>query len=509
MFGRFSTYLSNDIAIDLGTANTLVYIKGSGIVLNEPSVVAVDQKTKKVYAVGHEAKAMLGKTPDHIVAIRPMKDGVIADFEITEVMLREFIRKSQKKKFFIRPRIVISVPSGITEVERRAVIDSAQNAGAREVYLVAEPIAAAIGVGLPVDKPSGNMVIDIGGGTTEIAVIALNGIVTDISIRVGGDKMDEVIVQHIKKAYNLLIGDQTAEQVKMTIGSATNLGQEREMEIKGRDLVSGIPKTLRISSVEIREALAEPMSQIVAALKTALEQTPPELAADIVDRGIVMTGGGSLLGGIDVLLKEETNLPINVVEDPLTCVVLGTGKILGNLHVYERIIIKPVVKMQIISFLFEKHPDKTVLAVAVMASLLMLSGNGGKERVGEGYQLVSPLPRRAGRGVIFVSVDQLGGEQDAQGGRGLACARKGEAVAVHGGEEPPQAAPGVPDGFVLPVSPLRGHRQVVEQVSSLRHGGQGRRRRGKSRHGGGGVSRAGGKGGAGIPHFVQDPFAQQ
>ncbi|MCU0639292.1 MAG: rod shape-determining protein [Candidatus Krumholzibacteria bacterium] len=340
MLGRFSTYLSNDIAIDLGTANTLVYIKGSGIVLNEPSVVAVDQKTKKVYAVGHDAKAMLGKTPDHIVAIRPMKDGVIADFEITEVMLREFIRKSQKKRFFIRPRIVISVPSGITEVERRAVIDSAQNAGAREVYLVAEPIAAAIGVGLPVDKPSGNMVIDIGGGTTEIAVIALNGIVTDISIRVGGDKMDEVIVQHIKKAYNLLIGDQTAEQVKMTIGSATNLGQEREMEIKGRDLVSGIPKTLRISSVEIREALAEPMSQIVAALKTALEQTPPELAADIVDRGIVMTGGGSKLGGIDVLLKEETNLPINVVEDPLTCVVLGTGKILGNLHVYERIIMK-------------------------------------------------------------------------------------------------------------------------------------------------------------------------
>ncbi len=340
MLGRFSTYLSNDIAIDLGTANTLVYIKGSGIVLNEPSVVAVDQKTKKVYAVGHEAKQMLGKTPDHIVAIRPMKDGVIADFEITEVMLREFIKKSQKKRFFIRPRIVISVPSGITEVERRAVIDSAQNAGAREVYLVAEPIAAAIGVGLPVDKPSGNMVIDIGGGTTEIAVIALNGIVTDISIRVGGDKMDEVIVQHIKKAYNLLIGDQTAEQVKMTIGSATNLGQEREMEIKGRDLVSGIPKTLRISSVEIREALAEPMSQIVAALKTALEQTPPELAADIVDRGIVMTGGGSKLGGIDVLLKEETNLPINVVEDPLTCVVLGTGKILGNLHVYERIIMK-------------------------------------------------------------------------------------------------------------------------------------------------------------------------
>lgn len=340
MFGRLAAYLSNDIAIDLGTANTLVYLKGNGIVLNEPSVVAVDQKTKKVYAVGAEAKAMLGKTPDHIIAVRPMKDGVIADFEITEVMLREFIRKSQKKRFFIRPRIVISVPSGITEVERRAVTDSAQNAGAREVYLVAEPIAAAIGVGLPVDKPSGNMVIDIGGGTTEIAVIALNGIVTDISIRVGGDEMDEVIVQHVKKAYNLLIGDQTAEHVKMVIGSATKTDKEEEMEIKGRDLVSGIPKTLRISSMEIREALAEPLSQIIAALKTALEQTPPELAADIVDRGIVMTGGGSLLKGIDILMKEETNLPINVVEDPLTCVVLGSGKILGNLHLYERIIMK-------------------------------------------------------------------------------------------------------------------------------------------------------------------------
>jgi rod shape-determining protein MreB len=340
LFGRLAAYLSNDIAIDLGTANTLVYLKGNGIVLNEPSVVAVDQKTKKVYAVGAEAKAMLGKTPDHITAVRPLKDGVIADFEITEVMLREFIKKSQKKRFFIRPRIVISVPSGITEVERRAVTDSAQNAGAREVYLVAEPIAAAIGVGLPVDKPSGNMVIDIGGGTTEIAVIALNGIVTDISIRVGGDEMDEVIVQHVKKAYNLLIGDQTAEHVKIIIGTATKLDQEEELEIKGRDLVSGIPKTLRISSMEIREALAEPLSQIIAALKTALEQTPPELAADIVDRGIVMTGGGSLLRGIDILVKEETNLPINVVEDPLTCVVLGSGKILGNLHLYERIIMK-------------------------------------------------------------------------------------------------------------------------------------------------------------------------
>jgi len=337
---RLANYFSNDIAIDLGTANTLVYVKGNGIVLNEPSVVAVDQKTKKVYAVGAEAKAMLGKTPAHIVAIRPLKDGVIADFEITEVMLREFIKKAQKKRFFIRPRIVIAVPSGITEVERRAVTDSAQNAGAREVYLIAEPVASAIGVGLPVDKPSGNMVIDIGGGTTEIAVIALNGIVTDMSIRVAGDEMDEAIVLHIKKAYNLLIGDQTAEHVKMVIGSATKLKKEEEMEIKGRDLVSGIPKTLKISSVEVREALAEPVSQIVAAVKTALEQTPPELAADIVDRGIVMTGGSSLLRGLDTLLKEETNLPINVVEDPLTCVVLGCGKVLSNLHQYERIIMK-------------------------------------------------------------------------------------------------------------------------------------------------------------------------
>ncbi len=340
MLDRLANYFSNDIAIDLGTANTLVYVKGNGIVLNEPSVVAVDQKTKKVYAVGAEAKAMIGKTPDHIVAIRPLKDGVIADFEITEVMLREFIRKAQKKRFFIRPRIVIAVPSGITEVERRAVTDSAQNAGAREVYLIAEPVASAIGVGLPVDKPSGNMVIDIGGGTTEIAVIALNGIVTDMSIRIAGDEMDEAIVLHIKKAYNLLIGDQTAEHVKMVIGSAAKLKKEEEMEIKGRDLVSGIPKTLKISSAEVREALAEPLSQIVAAVKTALEQTPPELAADIVDRGIVMTGGGSLLRGLDVLLKEETNLPINVVEDPLTCVVLGCGKVLSNLHQYERIILK-------------------------------------------------------------------------------------------------------------------------------------------------------------------------
>jgi rod shape-determining protein MreB len=340
VFSRLSNFLSNDVAIDLGTANTLVFIKGSGIVLDEPSVVAVDQSTRKIYAVGKEAKAMLGKTPKHIAAIRPMKDGVIADFEITEMMLREFIRKSQKKKLFIRPRIVIAVPSGITEVEKRAVRDSAEHAGARDVFLIAEPIAAAIGVGLPVDKPSGNMIIDIGGGTTEIAVIALDGIVADSSIRVAGDEMDEALVNYVKRTYNLLIGEQTAEHIKMTIGSAAKLEPELEIEVKGRDLVAGIPKNLKLTSEEIRDALSEPLSQIVEALKTALEQTPPELAADIVDRGIVLTGGGSLLKGLDTLLKEQTNLPINLVDDPLRCVVLGAGKVLDNVHLYDRILMQ-------------------------------------------------------------------------------------------------------------------------------------------------------------------------
>jgi rod shape-determining protein MreB len=285
---------------------------------------------------------MLGKTPDHIEAIRPLKDGVIADFEITEMMLREFIRKSQQKKLFIRPRIVIAVPSGITEVEKRAVRDSAEHAGARDVFLISEPIAAAIGVGLPVDKPAGNMIIDIGGGTTEIAVIALDGIVSDSSIRVAGDEMDEAIVQYVKKTYNLLIGEQTAEAIKIRIGSASKLAKELSMEVKGRDLVAGIPKTLKLTSEEIREALAEPIAQIVEALKQALEETPPELAADIVDRGIVMTGGGSLLKGLDTLFKEQTNLPINVVDDPLSCVVLGAGKVLDNVHAYDRILMHSV-----------------------------------------------------------------------------------------------------------------------------------------------------------------------
>jgi len=330
--------LSNDVAIDLGTANTLVFLKGEGVVLNEPSVVAIDQSDRRVYAVGKEAKEMLGKTPVHIAAIRPLKDGVIADFEITEVMLREFIRKSQKKKHFIKPRIVIAVPSGITEVEKRAVRDSAESAGAREIFLIAEPIAAAIGVGLPVNKPSGSMIIDIGGGTTEIAVIALEGIVSNSSIRVAGDEMDEAIVNYVKRTYNLLIGDQTAEQIKINIGTATKINGELEMEVKGRDLVAGIPKNLKLTSEEVREALKEPISQIVEAIKTALEMTPPELAADIVDRGIVMTGGGSLLKGLDILLKEKTNLPVTLVDDPLTCVVMGAGKVLDNIKEYSRVL---------------------------------------------------------------------------------------------------------------------------------------------------------------------------
>ncbi|MBN1826162.1 MAG: rod shape-determining protein [Candidatus Eisenbacteria bacterium] len=333
-------YFTNDISIDLGTANTLIYVKGRGIVLNEPSVAALDRATGKIIAVGAEAKSMLGRTPDEIVAIRPMKDGVIADFETTEALLRELINKVQKRRLFIRPRIMVCVPSGITEVEKRAVRDSAAAAGAREVYMVAEPIAAAIGVGLPITKPAGNMVIDIGGGTTEIAVIALSGIVTSTSIRTAGDKMDEAIIQFVKRSYNLLIGEQTAERVKIRIGSAYDVGGEEGMEIKGRDLVSGVPKTLFIKSAEVREALQEPITAIVEGVKLSLENTPPELAADIVDRGIVITGGGALLRGLDILLREETNLPINLVEDPLTAVVLGTGKILDEPENYEKVLMK-------------------------------------------------------------------------------------------------------------------------------------------------------------------------
>jgi rod shape-determining protein MreB len=333
-------FVSSDVAIDLGTANTLVYVKGKGIVLNEPSVVAIDKGNGGVVTVGREAKAMLGRTPDQIMAIRPLQDGVIADFEITEQLLRAFIARVQQRRVLIRPRIIICVPSGITEVEKRAVHDSAVHAGARDVFLVAEPIAAAIGVGLPVAKASGNMVIDVGGGTTEIAVISLNGIVSETSIRVGGDKMDEAISQYVKRKHNLLIGDQTAEHIKIKIGSAFPLEQEMEIEIRGRDLIKGIPKTIKVSSLEIRDAIQEPIEAIVEALKQSLEKTPPELASDIVDRGITMTGGGALLRGIDALLREATNLPITVADDPLTCVVLGTGKILDNLDAFDKVIMR-------------------------------------------------------------------------------------------------------------------------------------------------------------------------
>jgi rod shape-determining protein MreB and related proteins len=329
----------NDIAVDLGTANTLVYVKGEGIVLNEPSVVAVERGGNRIKGIGLEAKRMLGRTPEGIVAVRPLKDGVIADVDITEMMLRHFLRVVTGKRLFrLRPRVIVGVPSGITELERRAVRSSAAAAGAKEVFMVAEPMAAAIGVGLPVDTPTGNMVIDIGGGTTEIAVIALNGIVSDTSIRVGGDEIDNAIVSFLRKNYNLLIGEPTAEAIKIQIGSAFNNGDEREMEVKGRDLVSGIPKTVRVHSQEIRECIQEPIQQIVDAVRRALEVTPPELASDIVDRGIVMTGGGALIRGLDQLLEHETNLPIHIDEEPLTCVVRGAGRILDEFERFRGVL---------------------------------------------------------------------------------------------------------------------------------------------------------------------------
>jgi rod shape-determining protein MreB len=336
----FFDLISNDIGIDLGTANTLVFVRGQGIVLNEPSVVAIEVASKKILAVGAEAKEMIGRTPGEIMSIRPLKDGVIADFEITERLLSNFIRRVVKHRYLMKPRIVISVPSGITEVEKRAVRDSAENAGAREVFLIQEPMAAAIGVGLPVHLPSGTMVIDVGGGTSEIAVIALNGIVNNISIRIGGDEMDEGITLYLKKNYNLLIGERTAEEIKIKIGSAFPLDEEESMEIKGRDLVAGIPKTMKISSVQVREALSEPVDAIIEAVRQALEETPPELAADILDKGIVVTGGGALLKGMDKRLREETNLAINVAEDPLTCVVRGTGKVLEDMSHFSKVLIK-------------------------------------------------------------------------------------------------------------------------------------------------------------------------
>ena len=331
------SFLSSDLAIDLGTANTLVYAKNKGIVVSEPSIVAVNKVTGKVEAVGKDAKEMLGRTPGNIVAIRPMKDGVIADFEITEKMLSHFIRKAHNRNTFVRPRIIIGIPSEVTQVEKRAVKDSALKAKASEVYLVDQAMAAAIGAGLPITEPSGNMVVDIGGGTTDIAVISLAGIVYSKSVRVAGNEMDESVIQYIKKKYNLLIGERTAEQIKLEIGSAFPLDEPMTMEIKGRDLIEGIPKTLTITDAEIREALAEPISIIVNAVRVALERTPPELSADIVDRGIVLTGGGSLLKNLDKLLREETSLPVSVAEDPLSSVVLGTGKMLSDFDLLRKI----------------------------------------------------------------------------------------------------------------------------------------------------------------------------
>ncbi len=328
---------SDDLAIDLGTANTVIYAKGRGIVLSEPSVVAINKRTNQVLKVGKEAKEMLGRTPGTIVAIRPMKDGVIADFDVTEQMIRHFIVKIHNRKTLVHPRIVVGVPSGITQVEKRAIRDSAEQAGAREVYLIEEPMAAAIGAGLPVQEPSASMIVDIGGGTTEVAVISLSGIVYSQSVRIAGDEMDETIIQYLKRKYNLLVGERTAENVKIQIGSAYPFDEPRKMEVKGRDLVDGIPKSITITDSDVREGLHDPIYAIVDAVKTALERTPPELAADIAERGIVMAGGGSLLHGLDTLIALETQLKVKVADDPLNCVVVGIGKALDELDLLRSV----------------------------------------------------------------------------------------------------------------------------------------------------------------------------
>ena len=343
MLDRLLGLFSNDLAIDLGTANTLVYAKGRGVVSNEPSVVAVqadERGVDRVRAVGKEAKSMLGRTPGSIRAVRPLRDGVIADFEIAEAMLRYFIQKAHNRSTLLRPRIVISVPSGITEVEKRAVRESALSASAREVYLLEEPMAAAIGAGLPITEPSGNMILDIGGGTTEVAVISLSGIVYSSSSRVGGDRMDDGILSYVKRKYNLLIGERTAEMIKIKIGSAYPSEEHKTLVIKGRDLVAGIPKTIEVNAEDIREALMEPVNSIIEAAKSALERTPPELAADIADKGIVLTGGGALLEKLDVLLREETGLPVMLAEDPLSAVVMGCGRCLDELDLLKDVAVK-------------------------------------------------------------------------------------------------------------------------------------------------------------------------
>jgi rod shape-determining protein MreB and related proteins len=335
------SFFAKDIGIDLGTANTLVHVKGKGIVIREPSVVAINKKTGDILAVGDDAKEMIGRTPGNIVAIRPMKDGVIADFDITQSMLKYFIKRAFSKGMFSKPRVVICVPSGVTEVEKRAVEEATLQAGAKEAYLIEEPMAASIGANLPVEEPSGSMVVDIGGGTSEVAVISLGGIVTSKSLRVAGDELDEAIVHYIKKEYNLMIGERTAEEIKMTIGAAYPKPKEETMEIRGRDLISGLPKNITISSAEITEAIKEPINSIVDSIKFTLEKTPPELASDIMDRGIMLTGGGALLSGLDKLIKEETGMPVSIAENPLDCVVMGAGKVLEEIETLKKVLISP------------------------------------------------------------------------------------------------------------------------------------------------------------------------
>ena len=330
--------MTKDMGIDLGTANTLVYIKGQGIVVREPSVVAIRDDSKDVLAVGEEAKRMIGRTPGNIVAIRPMKDGVIADFDITQSMLSYFIQKAAAKKGVVSPRIAICVPFGVTEVEKRAIEEAARNAGAKDAFLIEEPMAAAIGAGLRIEEPEGNMVVDIGGGTSEIAIISLGGIVTAKSIRLGGDELDEAIVNYVKKEYSLMIGERTAEDVKIKIGSAYKEGDEIEMEIRGRELISGLPKTMQISSSEVRDALRDPVNSIVDGIKSTLEKTPPELASDIMENGIMLTGGGALLKGLDKLVKEETGMPVKIAENPLDCVAIGTGKSVEDQEIFEKVL---------------------------------------------------------------------------------------------------------------------------------------------------------------------------
>jgi len=342
VFSLIYRWLSHDLGIDLGTANSLVHVRGRGIVLQEPSVVAMERDRRAVLAVGEEAKRMIGRTPGNIVAVRPMKDGVIADFDVTMTMLRYFIHKALPNRGLVRPRVVVAVPSGVTEVERRAVVDATLQAGAREAYLIEEPMAAAIGAGLPVEEPTGNMVVDVGGGTTEVAIISLGGIVTCRSIRVAGDEMDEAIVSYIKRTYNLLVGERTAEEIKIQIGSAfPGYDGQADMEVRGRDLVTGLPRTLRVTAEEIRRALSEPVGAILEAIRTTLERTPPELASDIMDRGIFLTGGGSLLRGLDRLVAEETGMPVHVADEPLLCVARGTGKVLEEIHTLRKVLLTP------------------------------------------------------------------------------------------------------------------------------------------------------------------------